>query len=185
MSRVYGQLGIVPVINAPGEATRLGDLSLSKGDWNAIRRTLSVSVRRDEFASAAGLHIAQRPRVPAAYVTSGASAALALAAAICVAGEDRSAIDALPDTGVLPLQVVIQSAQMDPHDRAITSVGVGLTGVGYRTCCMAFEPRNAPFDRCAAALFRPGEPGDLLSLGRVAAIAHERSLLVASRSGTR
>src|ERR1700723_591106 len=90
------ELGLRPVVNAVGPATRLGGLPLSDGVHEAMRAASERNVRMDELQEAAGARLAELLGIPAAYVTSGASAALTLATAVCVAGADLRLADALP-----------------------------------------------------------------------------------------
>jgi len=178
MAGVYEALGVVPVINGVGAATRLGGLPVSDRVWAAMQESAKTSVRVDELQAAAGRRIAELLGVPSAYVTCGASAALALATAVCIAGGDPATIGGLPDPEGRANEVLVQMGHLDPYDHALTGVGATLRTVGYPMSCRAFELEAAISAKTAAVLYRPGAPGDLLSLGEVVAMAHAHSLPV-------
>jgi L-seryl-tRNA(Ser) seleniumtransferase len=168
---IYKELGLRPIINAVGPATRLGGLPLSPSVLAAMSEAVAVNVRMDEFEEAAGAEIARLLGVPAVYVTSGASAALTLGVAACVAGVDSGAIETLPHSAA-GRRVIVQRAHRDPYDHAITAVGVTLTEIGYPTSTYPHELSRELDSSVAAVLWRPGRGGELLPLSVVAQLSH-------------
>jgi L-seryl-tRNA(Ser) seleniumtransferase len=168
---MYAELGLRPIINAVGPATRLGGLPLSPAVLAAMADALTANVRMDELEEAAGAELAQLLGVPAVYVTTGASAALTLAVASCAAGSDPGAIEALPH-GAAGRRVIIQHAHRDPYDHAITAVGVTMTEIGYPGSTYAAELVRELDDSVVAVLWRPGREGELLPLRVVAELSH-------------
>lgn len=169
---IYAELGVGTIVNAVGPATRLGGLPLSEGVLDAIRQSLESNVRMDELQEAAGAEIARLLGAPAAYVTSGASAALTLSAAVCAVGDDPGGIDLLPRPGRRS-RILIQSAHRDPYDHAVTAVGLTLVAVGFPGSTRPQELTAELDETVAAVLWRPGRAGDLLPLSTVAALAHD------------
>jgi D-glucosaminate-6-phosphate ammonia-lyase len=165
------QLGLRPVVNAVGPATRLGGLPLSDGVLSAMRAAVERNVRMDELQEAAGARLAELLGIPAAYVTSGASAALTLATAVCVAGADLRLADALPRVPGPRRRVLVQRGHRDPYDHALTAAGVELTEIGYQTSTRPDELARELDGTVAAVLWRPGGSGDLLGLDQVAQLA--------------
>ena len=110
--------------------------------------------------------------MPAVFVTAGASAALTLATAACVAGDDAGYADSLPHIKGPRRRVVIQRGHRDPYDHAVTAVGVELTEVGYPTSTRPDELVRELDGTVAAVLWRPGRAGDLLPLELVAQLCH-------------
>lgn len=175
---IYDHLGMRTVLNAVGPATRLGGLPLHPEVWQAMQESLDHSVRMDEFERAAGRRIAELLGVEAAYVTSGASAALYLATAAVMAQGDPARIDRLPDATGMRHRVIIQAAQRDPYDRAVEAAGARIVAIGYPDTTHPGELERAIDDTTAAVLFRPGRNGNLLELPSVCAIAHAAGIPV-------
>jgi L-seryl-tRNA(Ser) seleniumtransferase len=167
---IYHDLGLRSIVNAVGPATRLGGLPLSATVLAAMSEAVAANVRMDELEEAAGAELARLLGVPAVYVTSGASAALTLAVATCVAGSRPGAIEALPFSAA-GRRVIVQRAHRDPYDHAITAVGVTLTEIGYPGSTYPDELARELDDSVAAVLWRPGREGELLPLRTVAELA--------------
>ncbi len=175
---IFDELGVRGVINGVGPATRLGGLPLSDEVWQAMREAVRTPVHLAELQEAAGREIARLLDVPAAYVTSGASAALTLAAAVCMTGDDAARIDELPRATTFPHRVVVQRGHRDPYDRAIEAAGGVLVEIGYPGTTHPGELEAALDERVAAVLFRPGGPGNLLDLSTTCTLAHARAIPV-------
>ncbi|MEH1013195.1 aminotransferase class V-fold PLP-dependent enzyme [Micromonospora sp. CPCC 206060] len=168
---IYAELGIRTLINAVGPATRLGGLPLSDEVTEAMRVAGTRNVRMDELQEAAGAEIATLIGAPAAYVTSGAAAALSLATAVCLAGDRPAAVDVLPAVTGPRRRVVIQRAHRDPYDHAVTAVGADLVEIGYPGSTRPDELARELDDRTAMVLWRPGRGGDHLDIAEVSALA--------------
>ena len=167
---IAAELGIRPIVNAVGPASRLGGLPLSDGVLAAMRAAGERNVRMDELQEAAGQRLAELLGVPAVYVTSGASAGLTLATAVCVAGEDLALADELPRILSPRRRVLVQQGHRDPYDHALTSAGVTLTEVGYGGSTREGELARELDETVAAVLWRPAPRHDLLDLDVVAQI---------------
>ena len=174
---LYDELGLRPVINGLGPVTRLGGLPMSDTVFEAMRAAVATNVRMDELQEAAGIELARHLGTPAAHVTSGAYAALVLAAAVCTAGGDSRGVDELPLTGTRS-RVIVQSVHRDPYDHAITSVGLRLTEIGYPYSTRRHELARELDDTVAAVLHRLGGNGDILPLRVVAELAHAAEIPV-------
>lgn len=174
----FRHLGVPDVLNGVGPATRLGGLPLHPEVWDAMQEALRSPVRMDVLGREVGKHIADLLGVPGAYVTSGASAALLLGTAVCIAADDPPAVDQLPDTSGLRDTVVIQKAHRDPYDRAVTATGARLLEIGYPESTHPGELERALDANVAAVLYRPGRPGNLLPLADTAHIAHRAGVPV-------
>ncbi|GGM65984.1 hypothetical protein GCM10011608_59080 [Micromonospora sonchi] len=93
----YTAIGVRPLVNGVGPATRLGGLPLHPQVLAGMTEATAHSVRMDRLQAAAGRRLAELLGVPAAYVTTGAAGGLALATAVAMAGDDPRLIDRLPD----------------------------------------------------------------------------------------
>lgn len=178
MTGLYEGLGVPAALNGVGPATRLGGLPLHPDVWLAMQESLASPVRMDVFEAAAGRRIAELLGVPAAYVTSGASAAMLLGTAAAMTGGRADLVDRLPDTTGMPHRVIIQAAHRDPYDRAIAPTGAVLEVIGYPDSTHPDELARVMGDDVAAVLYRPGKPGNLLSLAATAEIAHAHGVPV-------
>jgi len=127
---VYERLGVRTLINAQGEVTRLGGALMEQETSDAIAEAAKYSVRMDELQAAASKIIAKITGAEAGYVTSGASAALTLATAACLAGLDVDRMNRLPDTSNMPNEVLIDQRQRQGYDHAIRLAGAKLVNVG-------------------------------------------------------
>ena len=82
---IHQQLGVTRRINAAGTLTRLGGSLMAAEVLDAMHEAASHSVDIAELQTAASARIAQATGAQAGIVTSGASAALTLATAACLA----------------------------------------------------------------------------------------------------
>jgi L-seryl-tRNA(Ser) seleniumtransferase len=114
-----------------------------------------------------------------ALVTSGAAAALALAAASCLTRDHRDYLERLPDTAGIPNEIVTQKSTRQKYDRCVTLTGAHLIEAGNAQGCTIDELRAAFGPNTAAVhYFVPfrGEP--VLPLEIIVEIAHEHRLPV-------
>ncbi|MBC7337697.1 MAG: hypothetical protein H5U01_15710, partial [Clostridia bacterium] len=86
---VYDELGVGPVINASGGLlTVLGGQILSPRVLEAMERANRHFVDMKALLAQSGQVVAELLGVKAAYITSGCCAAITLASAACIAGQD-------------------------------------------------------------------------------------------------
>lgn len=171
----YLGLPIEPVINVVGPATRFGGVGILADEvWEAMRASHAANVRIDELQVAAGSRIADLLGVPGAYITSGASAALSVAAAVLV--DSRG--------GRHPghsFKLVIQAAQTEPHDVAFAVAGLEMLPIGFPSLAHPDELRSALGPDVVGVVFRTGEAwqqGELIDLRTMCDIAHEAGVRV-------
>ena len=169
---VIKRLEVTPIINGVGPATRLGGLPLSEGVLDAMRLSSSQSFRMEELHLTAGSYISNLLKVPGALVTCGASAAISLATAVCLTGNNISRIADLPIVENGPKNVIIQKSHRDPYDHAVTAVGGVIKEIGFPTSTFPNELESALDSSIAAILWRAGKTGDLLDLATTCKIAH-------------
>lgn len=129
-SDIYTELGVTPVINAMGHVTVLGGSILSPAVQAAMDAANSLYVSMDELQDKAGQAIAKMLGAEAAFVTSGAFAALVLGAAGIMTGGDPAKIAQLPDTCGMKNEFLFQKATRYRYDRCITTAGAKLIEVG-------------------------------------------------------
>src|SRR5439155_18294473 len=119
------------VISAAGFVTSLGGGALPEAVRAAIAEATARTWRPDDLQEWAGAVIADATGAEAGWVTAGAAAGLTLSAAACIARLEPSAIDALPDTGARPAEIIVQRGHRNAYDRAFRTAGARVVEVGY------------------------------------------------------
>ena len=145
---VYEDLGVQPLINAAGTYTSLGGSLILPEVRAAMDEAARHYVSIPELHEAAGNRIASLVGAEAALVTAGCAAALTLATAACVCGEDEDAIRRVPDTEGLKNEVIFVKEHRFGYDHAIRNVGVNIVEVESKS-----EMRAAIGERTAMLFF--------------------------------
>jgi L-seryl-tRNA(Ser) seleniumtransferase len=178
-ARLYADLGVRPVINAAGAYTLLGGSALSPGVQRAMEDANRYFVEMGPLLESSGKIIAGMLGCEAAYVTSGAAGALALAAAACMTGSDAEKIERLPDTTGMKDEILIQRVGRIKYDRCVTIPGAklaefgGAEGTAIADLDAAFSDRTCAVHYLATGV-RPGS----LSLPDIIRVAHEHGVPV-------
>lgn len=127
---IYDELGVSTVINATGTKTRIGGTLIRKEAREAMDRAAEAFVRISDLQAAASKRIAEITGAEAGYVTNGASSALTLAAAACIAGDDLGVMSRLPDTESVPSEIVMPRTHRNGYDHALRAAGAEIVDVG-------------------------------------------------------
>lgn len=176
---IFTDLGARPVINAGGAYTVLGGSRLSPSVRAAMEDANRRFVDMKGLITSSGRLIANLLDAEAAFVTSGAAAALAVAAAACLTRGHPDYFERLPDTEGIPNEIITQKSTRQKYDRCVTLTGAHLVEIGPPTGTTADELRAAIGPQTAAihyfVAFR-GEP--VLPIETVIEIAHERGIPV-------
>ncbi len=181
---VFDRFGIPAIINATGTNTRLGGALMAPEVTAAMTEAASLSVEIPDLQAGASRVIARVTGAEAGIVTSGASAALLLGAAACLARLDPAAMNRLPTTTGRSLFIVMRG-QRNMYDRAITVAGgciqeVGIpdrySGPGVRDAD-AWEI-EAAITPDTAAICWLAQPQSLPPLPAVVRVAHAHGLPV-------
>jgi D-glucosaminate-6-phosphate ammonia-lyase len=175
---VYQQLGVRTIVNAVGPATRLGGTTLDAAVLAAMADAASACVPIDELQHCAGRVIAEVTGAEAGYVTCGAAAALALAAAACMTRCDPTRINRLPDVAGMPHEIIVQRTQRYDYDHALRCVGARLVEVGFPDLTFAYEVEAAISPLTAAIAYYPTPSRPCLPLDEVVAIGHRHHVPV-------
>ena len=149
---VYERLGVEAAINAVGPATRLSGGVMREEVAAAMRDASQACVDIAELQAKASEIIASHTGAAAGYVTSGASAALLLGTAACVAGLDPDKMNRLPDTRGMKHEVLVARSQRNFYDHAVRAVGVTLKEVGIADRFAGAGVRDAEAWEFAASL---------------------------------
>jgi L-seryl-tRNA(Ser) seleniumtransferase len=126
---VYADLGVRPFINAAGTYTALSASLMPPEVVRAMEEASRSFVSIPELQEAAGERIASLLGAEAALVTSGCAAALTLATAACVCGENADAIRRVPEIAGLKDEVIFPKGHRFGYDHAIRNVGVRIVEV--------------------------------------------------------
>jgi D-glucosaminate-6-phosphate ammonia-lyase len=119
------------VISAAGFVTSLGGGSLPAPVRAAMSEAAGQTYPPDHLQTWAAAEIAAATGAESGWVTAGASAAMTIAAAACIAGTRRPALDRLPDTDHLAAEVIVQRGHRNAYDRAFRTAGARIVEVGY------------------------------------------------------
>ena len=176
----YDKLGVRSVINGWGGSTILGGSTPAPHVRESMEMANDVSVEMGDLMQRAGDYIAGRLGAEAAYIASGAAAALALSTAACMAGDDPEKIGRLPDTTGMKNEVIIQRAQRYRYDRCFTIPGAKLVDAGDASGCTAEQFAAAIGPRTAAVAYPAtlAANDSVLSLEDAVAMAHEHDVPV-------
>ena len=187
-SRIMRELGIEPIINAHGHPTTIGGNNPSRAVREAMDDASLDYVRMSDLVDVTGARIAEMLGVPAAMVTPGCAAALALSAAACITRDHPDRIEQLPDTAGMPNEFIIQRQLRVIYDKAITIPGGVLVEVGDEDGTTedhieaAIGERTAGIHYLAGGLYDdPGERErrtDIVPFTRLIALARRHGLPV-------
>ena len=175
---LYESLGVRPIINARSYSTKVGGCPLPPEILEAMRAAAECCVRMDELQEAAGRAIADATGAETGIVTSGASAALTLAAAACIARFDVDKMNRLPDTAGMPNQIVVHRSHRNDYDHALRTAGARFVEVGFSYFTFPYEVENAISENTVALFYQAGGDGMVMPLEEFAAIAHRRGVPV-------
>lgn len=178
---IFQDLGVRPVINACGIYTDLGGSLLSPEIMAACSELNQSWIRMTELLDRTGELIAGWLDVPAARVTPGASAAIALGVGACLVGRDPANWSHLPDTSGLKNEVLLQARHLEQYKYAVCArlAGATLKTAGNSRGTTADELNMAIDSRCAA-IFVPAhlEDAATVPLETVAQIARAHGIPV-------
>lgn len=182
---IYDDLGIPSVINATGTKTRIGGTLVREEALEAMNRAAEAFVRISDLQAAASERIAAVTGAESGYVTNGASSALTLAAAACIAGDDLGVMARLPDTEEIPSEIVMPRTHRNGYDHALRAAGADIVDVGGNDYHLGTGSENTqPWEIADAiteetiAVAYMEKPFTQPPLPKVVEIAHERDVPV-------
>ncbi len=152
MMGLYEDLGVKTYINALDTVSIFGGSRMPDYVADAMREAAENFVEIADLQKKAGEQIARMTRNEAAYITAGASAALTMCAAICMAGQDLDRQKQLPDTTGMKNEFLIMTKQRTGYNRAINIAG-GKTIFVDAGPGEADKLREAVTDQTAAIFF--------------------------------
>ena len=177
---IFERMGVRPVINACGIYTDLGGSILAPGVWSAMEEINSSFVDMIALLSKSGELIAEMLGAESARIVPGASAAITLGTAACMAGMDGTCWERLPDSDGMKNEVVLQKRHRYKYDRCARIAGASLVEAGSPERCDITQLLKAIGPQTAAILFPAhldGTPGTV-SLHDVLSVARPRGVPV-------
>jgi L-seryl-tRNA(Ser) seleniumtransferase len=127
----YAALGVRRRINAAGALTRLGGAVMAPEVVEAMAAASRASVDIGELQDAASTRIADATGAEAGMVTTGAAAALTLAAAAAIARWDVVKMAALPHADGFARDVLIPRTHRTGYAHALAAWGARLVDIGH------------------------------------------------------
>lgn len=140
----YDKLGIDKIINAAGTYTYLTAAVMPPEVQQAVAKAALHPVVLKDLQRASGEYLAKKLRCEGALVSSGASAALTLATAACIASANDAKPEQIPqEVGGMKNEVIVQKAHRYEYDHAMLLCGARIVEVvtvdDYRK---AFTPKT-------------------------------------------
>ena len=131
ISDPYERLGVRRRINAAGALTRLGGAVMAPEVMDAMAAASRASVDIGELQDAASQRIAEATGAEAGLVTTGAAAALTLAAAASIARWDVAKMAALPHADSFAHDILIPRTHRTGYAHALAASGARLVDIGH------------------------------------------------------
>ena len=127
MADILARRGLREVINAAGTMTSIGASRILPEVAEEIVAISGRFVRIEDLLTLASAEIARSTGAEAGFVTCSSAAALTLACAAAIAGDDLAAIEALPATGGRERRIAVQMGHMVNYGAPIPQ-GIALSG---------------------------------------------------------
>ena len=181
--KVWENVGVKPVINGNGHVTVLGGARLSPRVWQAMEDANPYFVDMRDLLHSTGEIIAPMVGAEAAFVTSGGSAALNLATAACITGDDLEKIERLPHSEGMKNEVVILNRMKQMgyrYWRCFETAGGRLQWVGSEENGTVDDMERAITENTAALhyLGRAPQRGGVPSVEDVIALGNKHNIPV-------
>lgn len=130
MTSILARFGLSRCINAAGTLTRLGGRPMAPEVVAAMAEAAALSIDLAELQQLASQRIAAAIGSEAGMVTTGASAALTLAAAACIAGDDPARMAALPFAPP-PNAILLPRTHRTMYSHGLAAAGARLVDIGH------------------------------------------------------
>jgi seryl-tRNA(Sec) selenium transferase len=182
---IYAALGVKRRINAAGTLTRLGGALMDEEVVAAMAAAARASVDIGELQAAASRTISKHTGAEGGIVTTGAAAALTLAAAAAMTRWDIARMAALPHAEGFPNEILLPRTHYTGYAHALRASGARLvdlghndrgTGAGVRGI-EPWEIEAAITPRTAAFAFA-AHPSNTQDLATVVAVCRPRNIPV-------
>ena len=176
---VYARLGVKPIINAGSWLTALGGSLMSPEVLRAMQEASTAFVDLHALQLAAGEVLARASGAEAGFVTGGAAASNVLMAAACMAGDDPSKIDRLPDSRGMKNELVLFDGHRNHYDSNYEIAGATIVPWGFAGNGKPYQLEEAINERtCAMAWIEAPFMKHPMPFAEAAQIAHGREVPV-------
>lgn len=172
----YEKLGVPKIINAAGTYTFLTASIMPPSVQSAVALAAHHPVRLNDLQRASGEYIARRLRCEGAVVSSGASAALTLATAACIAAKGNLSCAEIPEQArARNYEVIVQKKHRYEYDHAMLICGISIREVdGLDDYRHAFNERTVMTNYFNAA--GPDALPGVIDRATWLAVAHEHNV---------
>lgn len=180
---IYQSLGLKRVINACGKMTILGVSNVPADVMQAVAEAAGQFVEIDALVDRVGERIAQYTGAQDGYVTSCATAGIAIAVAAAVTRGEPDRIAQLPEsTGLANQVVMLRGHNVDYGASVMSAIRLGggqVTEVGHSNLAHRWQLEKAITERTAALFFVQSHHAvqkGMLTLATFVDVARERGL---------
>jgi uncharacterized pyridoxal phosphate-dependent enzyme len=154
---IYQQLGLKQVINACGKMTILGVSSVAPEVMQSVARAASAFVEIDKLVDRTGELVSRFTGAEDSYVTSCASAGIAIAVAAAITRGDLHRVSLMPDSSGMANEVVMLRGHNVDYGAPITSAirlgGGRIVEVGSSNLAARWQLESAITEETAALLY--------------------------------
>ena len=177
---IYDRIGVRTIINASGATTAVSGTLMPQEVAEAMVEAAKAFVVLDELNAKVGEKIAQATGAEAGYVTCGSAAAMAIAAAACIAGTDPARIRQLPNSDGIPNEIIIHRAHRIGYDQMFRSGGGRLVEIGIPALTEVWELEAAISEKTAAVAYidSPSTGANALDINTVIEVSHAHNIPV-------
>ena len=172
----YDKLRVSKIINAAGTYTFLTASIMPPSVQRAVALAAHHPVRLNDLQRASGEYIAGRLRCEGAVVASGASAALTLATAACIAAKGNLPCAEIPEQArTRKYEVIVQKKHRYEYDHAMLICGVSIREVdGMDDYKRSFSDRTVMTNYFNAA--GPEDEPGVIDRASWLSVAHEHNV---------
>lgn len=154
---IYQRLGLKRVINACGKMTILGVSAVSPEVMAATAEAAGAFVEIDALVDRTGELVSEHTSAQDSYITSCASAGIAIAVAAVITRGEPDRIAMMPDSSGMANEILILRGHNIDYGAPITSAirlgGGRIVEVGQSNLAARWQLEKAVSDRTAALLF--------------------------------
>jgi uncharacterized pyridoxal phosphate-dependent enzyme len=168
---IYESIGVRPLINARGTVTVVGATRVLLEVKTAMDLAAREYVQIDELMEGVGRRLSELTGAEWGMVASGASAALTVATAACIAGGDPDKMAQLPDLTGLKDEVIMPRYSRTAYDHAAKVVGTRIVEVATRE---ELEAALGPRTAMVMVLAGRGSQEGPLSIKEIASLTSPR-----------